>query len=124
MQLQAFHTLVTQFINRKDVTPDQVTFFINTALREFELRQNLNFNRRSALVTYPSSPGVGVALSGSSGLNTPPPDASISYEFRSLDGDFAVGLIGTNGVEVPLIGDTAVNVQRRKRTNIPLSETF
>lgn len=104
MQFLAFHNLVKQFINRKDVTDDQIDFFINTALREFQLRQNLNFTRKSATATYPSTSGLGIVLDGVGGVDP---------YFRALLGDYAVSFLGENGAVTPLLGDTFTNVQRR-----------
>lgn len=110
MQFLAFHNLVKQFLNRKDLTDDQIDFFINTALRELQLQQPLNFTRKSAAVTYPSTPNVGVALDGASGADP---------AFRALAGDYAVSFMDSNGVAIPLQGDSFVNVQRRIRWNNP-----
>jgi hypothetical protein len=110
MQFLPFHNLVASFLNRKDITDTQIDFFINTALREFQLRQNLQVTRKMVLATYPSTAGVGVALDGTSGVDG---------QFRALVGDYAVSFMDPNGVAVPILGDTFANVQRRIRWNNP-----
>ena len=108
MQYLAFHNLVKSFINRKDVTDAQVDYFVNTASRELQQRQPLNFTISQVATTYPSTGGVGVALS-----------TLTANLYRSLADDYSVTITGLDGAKVPLHGDTKQNVARRYRWGNP-----
>lgn len=106
MQYVTFRDLVKSFINRKDVTSDQLDFFVNGGKDALQLTQAFNFTKKSATLVYPSNGGVGVQLPS---------------DYKSLAGDYAVRFEGTDGARTPLKGSTYANEMRRLNATAPLT---
>lgn len=105
MKYSEFTGLLTGFINRKDVTPTQIDFFVNTAKNEMQMLRDFNFTRKLATLTYPSVAGQGVAL---------------PTDYKSMAGDYAVKFTTTTGLKVPIKGSSSANERRRLAANSSL----
>lgn len=104
MKYQAFRELLKSFVQRKDITPEQLDFFVNTAKSELQLERNFNFTRKTAALVYPSTVGVGIPLPS---------------DFKGLVGQRAVS-IGVNGINRPLLGESFSQRQRRQQQATPI----
>lgn len=104
MNYQAFRDQLKSFINRKDISNEQLDAFVNMAKTELMLERNFNFTRRTASLVYPSVVGVGVPLPS---------------DYKALVGQRAVS-IGINGVNRPLLGESFAMRQRRQTQATPI----
>ena len=95
-----FLTQLTAFIQRKDVTPTNLDFFVNTAKNELQLTQDFNFMKvKSPALAYPNKYVTGVSL---------------PQDFKAFDGDYAVRFQLPSGWGVPLKGTSSAEARRRK----------
>jgi len=103
MMYGAFRQSFLDFLNRKEITPSQADFFINTAKLRLQRDENLNFALKRKTYTYPSVGGVGVALDS---------------DFKALYGEYSVSILNAAGGRTPLAGSTFSQEQRRTRDTI------